>query len=478
MAETLKNFAVVFGAGPAGLAAGYELTKNKKKVLILEKDSQVGGISKTINYKNYYFDIGGHRFFTKNKEVQDIWKVTLGDDFLKRPRLSRIYYDKKFYFYPLRPMNALKNIGIMRAIAIVVSYAIARTKYFFGPKKKLTTFEEWVVARFGRKLFTIFFKTYTEKIWGISTTEIGAEWASQRIKGLSLARAIVNAFFPNNAKETSLIDEFHYPKYGPGMMYEKMAENIRSKNGEIKLGCSADRIHIKDMRVQSIETRNNDGSTALVEGDNFISSIPLPELIQKINPPPPENILKALQYLRFRGFFTVCLIIDSPDIFPDTWIYIHSPEVKVCRIQNFKNWSPFMVPDTSKTSLGMEYVCFEGDDLWKMDDEKLIEFAKDELHRVGLGGNLKILDGFVARQKDTYPIYKIGYRAPLEIIFEYIKSIKNLQIVGRGGTFRYNNMDHSIVTGLYAARNVLGGRYDVLNVNIDEEYQEINNKKL
>ena len=230
MEEKIKNFAVVLGAGPAGLAAGYELVKNKKKVLLLEKDSQVGGLSKTINYKNYYFDIGGHRFFTKNKEVQNIWNETLGDDFLKRPRLSRIYYDKKFYFYPLRPMNALKNIGIYQAVAIILSYFYARIKHSFRRKKKMDTFEEWVVSRFGRRLFNIFFKTYTEKIWGIPTTEIGAEWASQRIKGLSLARAIINAFFSNKAKETSLIDEFHYPKYGPGMMYEKMAENIRLKN--------------------------------------------------------------------------------------------------------------------------------------------------------------------------------------------------------------------------------------------------------
>jgi len=463
------------GAGPAGLAAGLELAKNRQSVLIAEADNQVGGISRTVNYKGYNFDIGGHRFFTKEKEVQELWQEILPDDFLKRPRLSRIYYNNKFFYYPLKPFDALKNIGLIKSFGIVISYAATRLKYYLGPKIPALSFEDWVSRRFGKKLFNIFFKTYTEKVWGIPTDQIGAEWASQRIKGLSLLRALKDAFFPDKNKLTSLIDEFSYPRFGCGMMYDRLAEIYKDQGGELSLNSRVAGVNIENDKVKSVILQTPGGSKEEL-ADYFISTIPLPELIKIIKPQAPKEILAAAGKLKFRAFISVCLIIDQPEIFPDTWIYIHSPEVKVGRIQNFKQWSPYLVPDPSKTTLGLEYFCFAGDELWQMSNESLIKLAEKELEKIGLGRTQDVIDGFVVKLKNVYPIYQIGYQEPLKKIINYLQGIKNLQIIGRGGIFRYNNMDHSILTGLYAARNILGGNYDILNINLEEEYHEMARK--
>lgn len=479
MDVNIEKKIIIFGAGPAGLATAMEAVKKNHKIFILEKEDQVGGIAKTVKYKGYHFDIGGHRFFTKEKEVQDLWHNTLGKEFLVRPRLSRIYYKNKFYFYPLKPFNALKNIGPISACSIIISYFFTRAKYYigrtFGYTKKAETFDEWITQRFGAKLFNIFFKTYTEKVWGIPTTEIGAEWAAQRIKSLSLTKAVINAFFPKSkkAKATSLIDQFNYPRYGPGMMYESMANIIKEKGGEIIKKANVTQIRRDGNHITGIVYKDEHGNKKDMLGTHYISTIPLPELIKKLEPKVSDDLLKSIEFLQFRAFIAVCLIIDRADLFPDNWIYIHSPEVEVGRIQNFKNWNPDMVPDHAKTSLGMEYFCFEGDKLWKTPDKELIGLASKELEKIGLGKVSEVIDGFVIRQKDTYPIYRIGYKDQLQKIYDYIKTFDNLQIIGRGGTFRYNNMDHSIISGIYAARNIMGEHYDVLSINIDEAYQEI-----
>ena len=360
-------------------------------------------------------------------------------------------------------------------MGILMSYFFTRAKYYLGPKKPAENFEEWVTEKFGKKLFNTFFKTYTEKVWGIPTKEIGAEWAAQRIKSLSLTKAVINAFFPKSKKTkvTSLIDQFQYPRLGPGMMYERLADAIKDRGGEIVL--SADVVEIKrnNGHVSKVVYRDQSGNKKEISGSHYISTIPLPELVRKMEPPVSDALKESLNFLQFRAFIAVCLIVDRADLFPDNWIYIHSPEVEVGRIQNFKNWNPDMVPDQSKTALGMEYFCFENDKLWNISDKDLISLSSRELETIGLGKSSEVIDGFVIRQKDTYPIYKIGYKEHLEKIYEYIKTFDNLQAIGRGGTFRYNNMDHSILSGLYAARNIMGEHHDVFSINIDEAYQEI-----
>lgn len=469
MAEVKKKI-FIMGGGPAGLSAGLELLKSNQNVLIAESFKKVGGLSRTVEYKGYFFDIGGHRFFTKVEEVNKLWKEILPNDFLKRPRLSRIYYNNKFFYYPLKPLNALQNIGVIKSVGIFFSYLITRIKYTIKPKEA-KSFEEWVTQRFGKRLFNMFFKIYTEKVWGIPTDQISAAWAAQRIKGLSLSKAIKNAFFPNKDSLTSLIEEFEYPKYGVGMMYDKMAEVYKERGGELMLNSKVAKVKINGDKVESVILETENGQVEKF-ADNFLSSIPLPELVKIMDPKPPAEIIQAANSLRFRAFISVCLILDQEETFPDNWIYIHSPGVDVGRIQNYKQWSPYMVPDKTKSTIGLEYFCFVGDKLWQKTDAEMIELAKKELEQIGLGKAEKVIDGVVIKLEHVYPVYKIGYIEFLQKVIEYIKQFKNLQIIGRGGTFQYNNMDHSILTGLYAARNILGANYDVLGINTEQEYHE------
>jgi len=459
---------IIAGAGPAGLTAAYEACKKGLNPVIFEKEQEVGGISKTVNYKDYLFDIGGHRFFTKYDDVKKIWNEILGDDFLIRPRLSRIYYNNRFFYYPLKPLNALKNLGLFNSISVMLSYVLSQIR----PYKNVKNFEEWISNKFGKKLFNIFFKTYTEKVWGISCREIQADWAAQRIKSLSLGKAILNSIgFLGKGRVTTLIDEFQYPRKGPGQMWNTAKKLIEEKGGKVELNTSVIRIIRKDDKIVSALVKNN-GSLQEVSGTHFLSTIPLRELVQSIEPAPPDKVLKAAQELKYRDFFTVGLIIDKPSIFPDNWIYIHSPEVRVGRIQNFKNWSPEMVPDPQMTTLGLEYFCFDTDEIWKKDDEELIEMGKKEAAQLKFASTEQIQDGLVIRSPKTYPIYDEGYRERIEVIQNYLLSIKNLQTIGRNGLHRYNNQDHSMLSAMFAIRNILGEKCSVWDINIDDEYHE------
>lgn len=462
---------IIMGAGPAGLTVGYELLKNGIDAVLLEADSQVGGISKTIEYKNYYFDLGGHRFFTKFDEVNELWGEVLGDSFRKTPRLSRIYYKNRFFNYPLTAMNALLGVGILDTFIILMSYF--KAKVF--PYNKEETFEQWVSNRFGKKLYSVFFKTYTEKVWGIPCSEIQAEWAAQRIKGLSLKTAIMNALFkPKNTDIKTLIDEFDYPVLGPGMMYTEMKNNIEEMKGTVKLNTKVSKVRHKDFTITSIECVDKDGNVHVVEGTDFISSIPLTELVQILDPKPPKEVINASKSLSYRSIITVDIIINKKDVFPDNWIYIHSPEVKLGRIQNFKNWSQAMVPDSNKTSLGLEYFCNENDELWNMPDEKLFKLAASEVEKIKICKASEIEDYVIVRVPKAYPVYMMGYNKYLDIIKDYVNKFKNLQFVGRYGLFKYNNMDHSIMTGIYAAANIIEPekQYDTWQINTDDEYHE------
>ncbi|MCR4435935.1 MAG: NAD(P)/FAD-dependent oxidoreductase [Clostridiales bacterium] len=462
---------VIMGAGPAGLSAGYHLAKNALNVTLLEADRQVGGISKTIKYKNYYFDLGGHRFFTKFEEVDRLWKEVLGEAFRNTPRLSRIYYNNRFFNYPLTPVNALSGVGIADTAAILLSYLKAR----MFPYEREETFEQWVSNRFGKKLYSIFFKTYTEKVWGIPCSEIQAEWAAQRIKGLSLSTAIRNALFkPKNTNIKTLIDQFNYPVYGPGMMYNEMSRRIERMGGIINLNSRVTRVNHENSVIKSIEYVDGNGHTFKEEGDHFISSIPLTELIGILHPAPGKEVAGAAQSLSYRSIITVDVIVNRREVFPDNWIYIHSPEVKLGRIQNFKNWSAQMVPDPDKTSLGLEYFCTENDNLWNMADYELFRLASSEIEKIRICKASEIEDYTVVRVPKAYPVYAMGYQRHIAVIREYLKSFVNLHLVGRYGLFKYNNMDHSVMTGLCAAKKIMGESHalDTWDINTDEEYQE------
>ncbi|HET6566584.1 MAG TPA: NAD(P)/FAD-dependent oxidoreductase [Rhodothermales bacterium] len=466
---------IIIGGGPAGLTAAYELGKASVKSTVLEADDIVGGISRTANYKGYHFDIGGHRFFTKVKVVDEFWHEILPEeDFLTCSRLSRIYYNKKFFFYPLKATNALFGLGLWNTFRILLSYF--KVKFF--PNETEDTLEDWVSNRFGRRLYEIFFKTYTEKVWGIPCSKIAADWAAQRIKGLSLKEAVKNALLQQSSRQkgkgeviTTLIDSFEYPRRGPGMMWEAVTERVRAQGSEVRMQTRAEKIIRRGNRVEAVEAVTPEGLQRL-EGTHFISSMPIRTLINCMEPAAPAEVVAAADRLKYRDFLTVALIIKQRDLFPDNWIYIHDPEVKVGRIQNFKNWSAHMVPDPESTCLGLEYFCFEGDGLWTMADADLVELGRQEINRLGLARAEDVVDGCVVRMPKAYPVYDGEYREALKTIQAFVGGIENLQLVGRNGMHRYNNQDHSMLTAMLAARNILGASYDLWKVNDDNNYHE------
>jgi len=459
---------VIIGGGPAGITAAYKLSRSSVESVVLEKENDLGGISKTVNYKGYFFDIGGHRFFTRIEAVDKIWKEALGKDFLKRKRMSRIYFNNKFFHYPLEPLNALIGLGLRNSFLVLASYIYSH----MFPSKREDTFEQWVTNRFGARLYETFFKAYTEKVWGMSCGEIRAEWAAQRIKGLSLFKALKDGLMKNSNNRPvikSLINGFHYPRQGPGMMWRKLADMARQNGAEISLGAEVVAVLLDKGRVTAVEVRQDD-STGLIKGTHFISSMPIKELVAKIRPAVPGHILEAANGLKYRDFLTVALIIDKGDLFPDNWLYIHDPTVRLGRIQNFKNWSPFMVPDQNKTCLGLEYFCFENDELWNMTDKGLIELGKTELEKLGLVDAGSVEDGAVVRMPKAYPVYDAGYKERLAIVRDYLSGIGNIQLAGRNGLHKYNNQDHSMLTAMLAVENILGADHDIWSVNEGEDY--------
>jgi protoporphyrinogen oxidase len=461
---------LVVGAGPAGLTAAHELAERGIRAVVYERDDQVGGLARTVTYEGYRFDIGGHRFFTKVEAVQRLWEDVLGEDLLVRPRLSRIHYRDRFFDYPLKPLNALAGLGPIEALRILVSYVRARVV----PQREERTFEEWVVNRFGRRLFEIFFRTYTEKVWGVPCSEIGADWAAQRIKNLDLKTAVLHALASgrrDGAVVTTLIDRFHYPRLGPGMMWERMRDRLARRGVDTVLETEVVRLRNAGGRIHAVTVRDRAGERDL-EVEAVISSMPLGRLVRTLDPEPPPAVLAAADRLRHRDFLTVVLIVAQDEVFPDNWIYVHSPDVRVGRIQNFKNWSPEMVPDPSTTALGLEYFVHEGDDLWSERNETLLERGTREMERLGLVRAGDVRGGTVVRMPKAYPLYDPDYAAAVATIRSHLAGIPNLHTIGRNGQHRYNNQDHSMVTGLLAARVVAGEEHDVWDVNVDSEYHE------
>jgi protoporphyrinogen oxidase len=467
----MKHYPVVIlGAGPAGLTAAYELFKQGIQSVVFEQADRVGGISRTETYKGYRFDIGGHRFFTKVLQVQQIWQEILGDEFIKVPRLSRIYYQGNFFNYPLSITNTLSNLGVTESSLILFSYLKAKLRARLQPVD-LESFEDWVSDRFGERLYTIFFKTYTEKVWGIPCQKIRADWAAQRIQGISLKRAVLNALFGNH-KIKSLIKEFDYPRLGPGMMWERCQDILEQQGTSVHLNTKVVRIERDGNRILKVVVQQGD-RLETITGDHFISSIPITALVRGLDPQPPESVLQAASGLKYRDFLIVSLIINQSDLFPDNWIYIHSPEFRVGRIQNFKNWSPAMVPDAHKTCLGMEYFCSQGDELWEMPDQDLIALASREIVGLGLLKTEGLVeDGVVIRQRKAYPVYDGEYRQHLQVLQDYVQTFENLQTVGRNGMHRYNNQDHSMLTAMLAVKNILGENHNLWDVNTERSYHE------
>jgi len=464
---------LVVGAGPAGLTAAYEAQRAGWHAVVLEKDPEyVGGISRTVQSGGYRFDIGGHRFFSKSPEITRWWRERLPDDFIQVRRMSRIYYRGRYFNYPLRPWNALLNLGVFPSIACVLSYAWARV----FPKKPEVSFEDWVSNRFGRRLFDIFFKTYTEKVWGIPTSQLSADWAAQRIKGLSLSRAILNAFrgAPKESGEIikTLIDTFDYPRLGPGQMWEKTAADLRALGGDVRLGWRVDRIRRTGGRITAVEAVRADGARERFEADAFILSLPLRDTVSAFDPPLPEPVQEAARGLGYRDFLTVALVVEGENPFPDNWIYIHEPGVKLGRIQNFKNWSEAMIGRAGTTCLGLEYFCFEGDGLWTMSDADLIALGTRELEQLGIARSGQVREGVVVRIEKAYPVYDPGYQAKVDSVRSALAEFPNLHVVGRNGMHKYNNQDHSMMTALLAVKNLDGGSFNLWNVNTDAEYHE------
>ena len=437
---------------------------------MLERSEHVGGICRTVDYRGYLMDIGGHRFFTRFDEVQSLWEEVLGDELLRRPRLSRILYDGKLYDYPLNARNALRNLGPVEATRCMLSYVRARAR----PRGKEVSFEEWVSNRFGDRLFDIFFRTYTEKVWGIPTSQIGAEWAAQRIKNLDLATAVKRALrLGGDELVTSLIEEFWYPRLGPGQMYDVMAEQAVERGALLQKEHTVVGLRHREGRLTHVVAESPAGPVEY-EADQVLSSIPLTVLVRCMDPPAPPEVLRSAAALRFRHLLVVFLIVDQADLFDDNWVYIHDRSLKLGRLQNFRNWSPDMVPDPTTTCLGLEYFCSDGDPLWTMSDEALQRLGRRELARTGLlPDSARVIDGSHIRVPRAYPVYERGYEEHLERVVGWVRGFENLHPMGRYGMFKYNNSDHSILTALLTVENLHGASHDVWAVNTDSDYHEI-----
>lgn len=460
---------VVIGGGPAGLTAAYQMIKMGWPVTVLEADDMLGGISRTAQYKGYRFDIGGHRFFTKIAPVEALWHEILEDEFISVPRMSRIHYQGKFFDYPLKAGNALSGLGPVNAVRIFLSYLW----WHYKPYPVEENFEQWVTNRFGKRLFEIFFKTYTEKVWGIPCTEIRAEWAAQRIQGLSLAKAILNATALNRRSNDikSLINEFQYPRLGPGQMWETCAKKIQALGGQVLMKHYVTAIEHQDGKIVAVRAETPEGEKRFA-AEHFFSTMPVRSLVRALDPRVPHGVMDDADGLRYRDFLVVALMLDKEDLFPDNWIYIHTPGVKVGRIQNFNNWSKAMVPDAGTTCLGMEYFCFKGDGLWDSSDADLIAQAARELEQLGLAKAADVKDGAVIRMPKAYPIYDSKYRGHLDGVRAFIDPLRNLHTVGRNGMHKYNNQDHSMLTAMMAVMNMQGASHDIWEVNTDFEYHE------
>ena len=457
----------VLGGGPAGLTAAHVLGLRGAQAAVFEADGTVGGIAKTIEFKGYRFDLGGHRFFTKLKPIERLWEEVLGEEFLTRPRLSRIYFNGKFLAYPLQAKDVIARLGLVESFLCALSYLWSLRRR----GRKAETFEEWVTVRFGKRLYNAFFRSYTEKVWGVPGSEIRSAWAVQRIKDFSLVKAVLAILGLQRKQVTTLIEEFRYPRLGPGQMWETFQARVEGRGIPVHLNHRVVSLNRSGARITSVIVATNSHLTEYPV-ESVISSLPLSELVKRMSPAPPAEVLAAADRLRYRELCLVALMLDQEEPFPDNWIYLHDPGTRAGRVQNFAAWSRAMVPDGT-SCLGVEYFCFEGDDIWEMPGPETVRLATDELARIGLIDPEKVIDGVKVRVPKAYPMYDSAYEEAVAVIREYVSGFENLQTCGRNGLHRYNNQDHSMWTAILAALNVAdGASYDVWSVNTEAEYHE------
>lgn len=471
----MRSDILILGAGPSGISCAYELARHGISSTLLERHDRVGGLCRTIPFEGFRFDVGPHRFFTKNDEVDQLWHSVLDDACVSVSRQTRILYRNRLFDYPLKPLAALRGLGLGTSLHALASFA--QTKFSPRPPAAPDNFEDWVVRQFGRVLYEIFFKTYTEKVWGIPCRTLSAEWAGQRIKGLSLTSLILNSLKGTNnprSKVKSLVDRFDYPRLGAGQIYEKMTDMAQARGATLALNTRVHAVRHDDRAITAIETEGPDGPRTFRAGDHVFSSIPLPQFILRLNPAPPDEVLEAARALYYRAHLTVNLVIRRRRPFPDNWIYIHDPRVRMARIACYGNFSPHMLRSPDQDALSVEYFAFPHDDLWQMPDEPLIRLAGRELEQVGLLNASEIESAFVVRDLESYPVYYLGYPSRLNTLRAYLARFHNLTLLGRGGMYRYNNQDHAILSGLLAARNfcVPGPHHDLWEINEENEYLE------
>lgn len=465
-----SNPTYILGAGPAGLAAAYTLTQEGQSVVTVERDNRVGGLAKSIKYQGFILDFGPHRFFTKLAPVLRLWNEVLGEDQVTVNRLTRIYYGEKYFSYPLKALEAVLALGPVETARILSSYLQAQLLH----KRQPQNFAEWVTSKFGRRLFEIFFEGYTEKLWGIPCTEISADWAAQRIKGLSLLKAARNALLGNDGQVKTLIDQFQFPRYGSGQLYEKIADYLHRQQQSVLLNTEVVQVNHHNFQLTQLTLRNrHTGVKSIVDCSGVISSIPINLLVQQLNPSPPASVMAAAKSLQFRNTILVYLIVEGRELFPDNWLYINEPSVRLGRVTNFANWSPEMLPNQQQTPLCCEYWCNFNEPMWQQAEAELLQLAEQELRQIRLLHDELVTGGFVVRLPRTYPIYAGNYKTALAEIQAYLQGFTNLQLAGRYGAFKYNNQDHSLLMGICAAENVLSpGKHDLWAVNSDSEYQE------
>lgn len=463
----------ILGAGPAGLGAAVELAKHGiKDIVIIDKNAQIGGLSRTEIFDSYRFDVGPHRFFTNNSEINQLWHQTLGSDFIPVDRLTRIFYKKKYFNYPIKAFDALLKMGPIESAHALLSFLAAKA----GSQKEAETFEDWITQKFGRKLYETFFKTYTEKVWGIPCTEIGAEWAAQRIKGLDIIEVLKSALLPKPKKNIkTLVEQFDYPRLGAGQMYEVMSEEALKNGGELLLNTTVTAFNSKDNMISSVEALGPDGEKIEIQAARYFNSIPLTHFFKLLHPKMDGSIKNAVESLYYRDHITVNLLIDKTDLFPDQWIYVHDQAVKMARLANYNNFSKAMINGQNKTAVSVEYFVFQNNEVWNMSDSDLKQLAVDELDYLGLVQKDAVEQGWVVRETESYPTYYLGFQTHYDLLKQSLDTFSNISPVGRGGLYKYNNQDHSTMSGILAARNYLkmpGSPFNIWDINIDAEYQE------
>ncbi len=458
-----KKIAVI-GAGPAGATAAYLLTKKGFSPDVYEAAPEPGGMAKSIQLWGQTVDIGPHRFFSSDPRVNKIWLEVVGKDYKIVNRLTRIYYKGKLYHYPIKAFDALSKLGVLEAARCIISYGVEK----FKPEDNTPpSFEKWVTRRFGKRLFEIFFKTYSEKLWGISCTELDEDFAAQRIKKFSLSEAIKKALNLSGKQHKTLVENFAYPLQGTGMVYERMIRFVRENGGQVFLSTPVEKVINEGTKVKGLVVNGE-----FRPYDRVISSMPLTLLVKGLQNV-PEKVLENINRLQFRNTIIVFLHLNAENLFPDNWLYIHAPELQTGRITNFRNWIPELYGEAKTTIIAMEFWSFDEEELWQTDDKQLIRLASEEFSKLPFGKNAEVLDGYVYRVKRCYPVYRRGYKKLLKPVREYLNTLENLTAIGRYGTFKYNNQDHSILMGMLAAENIAENKkHNLWEINTDYEYQE------